>query len=190
MARSRPPGAPDCCGPNAAGLPRALCRPPPGQASCRRPVCARRPEQWLSIAPGRDSNAVLGCFFQLLRACSTASLPPRGRLRPPQLNRVRHSHWPRPGSALPTRAAPESTTQRNVSFSFSRPFLTARGPGNAAPWRPCREDASIFDLRPPDVDPDSYDVLIFFNTRSPEVPTLSPGPVFRPEPFSDGPRAR
>ena len=30
----------------------------------------------------------------------------------------------------------------------------------------------------------------FFNTRSPEVPTLSPGPVFHPESFFDGPGAR
>ena len=43
---------------------------------------------------------------------------------------------------------------------------------------------------PRGVETQTCDVLFLFQYAVPEVPTLSPGPLFHPEPFSDGPGAR
>ena len=59
-----------------------------------------------------------------------------------------------------------------------------RGPNLQAPTAP------YFMFLLAERRPQTSDVLILFNTRSPDVPTLSPGPAFRLESFFDGPGAR
>ena len=49
--------------------------------------------------------------------------------------------------------------------------------------------SSIVVVDDDDDDPDIR-CRVFFNTGSPEVPTLSLGPFFHPESFFDGPGAR
>ncbi|CAK0876183.1 unnamed protein product [Prorocentrum cordatum] len=140
-----------------------------------------------SSAGSGDVETVLtyvlcGASFAVLIACAGAalvrcqSLPSEelhARLGPPRPIRVFRAPIQRVNTVVSARSC-ESPK--------------ARGRSRSSPTCSCSLD-TFFGQPLPGVSPDMRRPD-FFRTAPPEVPTLSPGPVFRPASFSDGPEAR